>query len=352
MKKDQSYKDIQIRAMHFFIQEGGTRIRAYDMAQVITVLSTIPKLSHHLRTRLPNLTIYDVLSEKDNTLSKLNDAEILVSDCDLLIPHLGKLPKLQWVQSTWAGLDKLIPFIKDKPLNFTLSRFTDQSFGLAMSEYVIAQIVNFERDQKQQYENQKKADWIKDGKIQDHRLIRDLNIGILGLGNIGKFIAQNLKMFGATVWGMTRTTLNEHLNYVDEHRTTNLLPDILKNCDYIINVLPNTKNTTGLLNGNILEHCKDRNTVFINIGRGTIIDEADLINALECKWIQAAILDVFQEEPLPKSSKLWHLSNVTISPHISGVTRPQDVARLFAENYTKYKNGELIPNSFNYQTGY
>lgn len=111
----------------------------------------------------------------------------MVADCDLLIPYLGKLPKLQWVQSTWAGLDYLNPFIQDKQFDFILSRFSDKSFGLAMSEYVITQIVNFERDQKQQYENQKNSDWITDGKIKNHRLIRDLNIGILGLGNIGKF---------------------------------------------------------------------------------------------------------------------------------------------------------------------
>ncbi|KAK2577225.1 hypothetical protein KPH14_003371 [Odynerus spinipes] len=322
------------------------------MAQVIAVLSTISRLSHHLRTRLPHVIVSDVLSDKDNVLSELSKAEILVADCDLLIPYLDKLPKLQWVQSTWAGLDKLLPYVQDKEINFILSRFSDKSFGLAMSEYVITQIVNYERDQKQQYENQKNADWVVDDKIKDHRLIRDLNIGILGLGNIGRSIAQHLKMFDATIWGMTRTPLKDRINYIDEHRTTDLLPDILKNCDYIINVLPSTKDTIGLLNGQVLENCKNRNVVFINIGRGTIIREADLINALEQKWICAAILDVFPEEPLSKKSKLWHFPNVTISPHISGVTRPQDVARLFAENYTKYINGEPILNSFDWQRGY
>lgn len=179
-----------------------------------------------------------------------------------------------------------------------------------------------------------------------------MNIGILGLGNIGKSIAQHLKIFGATIWGMTRTAVKDHLHYVDEHRTTDQLPDILKNCDYIINVLPSTKDTIGLLNGQILAYCKNHNVVFINIGRGTIIKETDLINALEQQWISAAILDVFEEEPLSERSKLWKLPNVTISPHISGVTRPQDVAKLFEENYTKYINGQAIPHSFDWQRGY
>jgi phosphoglycerate dehydrogenase-like enzyme len=123
-------------------------------------------------------------------------------------------------------------------------------------------------------------------------------------------VAQKLKLFGATIWGMTRTIPNEKLLYVDEHRTISNLPDILENCDYIINVLPSTQETVGLLNGDILQHCETKNTVFVNIGRGSIIRELDLINALEQKWISAAILDVFEEEPLSKESKLWSFPQV------------------------------------------
>lgn len=111
---------------------------------------------------------------------------------------------------------------------------------------------------------------------------------------------------------MTRTVPKEKLLFLDQQRTVDNLPDILKNCDYIINVLPSTENTIGLLNGNVLEHCKDKNAVFINIGRGSIIRETDLINALEQKWISAAILDVFEIEPLPKESKLWSFPQVII----------------------------------------
>lgn len=121
-----------------------------------------------------------------NTLSKLNSAEILIADCDLLIPYADKLTSVKWIQTTWAGLDKFIPHIQDIQRNYILTRFSDESFGLAMSEYVIAQIVNHERDQRQQYENQKNAVWKTEGKLKDHRLIHDLTIGILGLGNIGK----------------------------------------------------------------------------------------------------------------------------------------------------------------------
>jgi len=111
---------------------------------------------------------------------------------------------------------------------------------------------------------------------------------------------------------MTRTVPKEKLPYLDEHRTVDNLPDILKNCDYIINVLPSTQDTIGLLNDNVLEHCKGKNAVFMNVGRGSVIRETDLINALEQKWISAAILDVFEKEPLPKESKLWSLPQVIV----------------------------------------
>lgn len=323
-----------------------------DMAHNVAILSVIPRLSYHVRAQLPSLTIFDVSPEKSDAVSKLKDADILLTDTDLFVPHIDKLPSLKWVQTTWAGVNTLVPAMRDKKLNYTVTRFSDKSFGLAMSEYVIAHIVNFERDQRQQYRNQNNRQWIQDGKISDHRLICDLTVGVLGLGNIGKSIAQRLKAFGATVWGITRTPLKESLDYLDEHRTIDRLPDMLMSSDYIINVLPSTPNTSGLLNGDMLKNCKTRGSVFINVGRGTIVKEADLVNALEQGWISGAILDVFEEEPLPNESKLWTLPQVTISPHISGVTRGKDVAMFFAENYKNYIKGEPLLNEVDLERGY
>lgn len=322
------------------------------MTQVVAVLSAVPRLSYHLRSRLPNLRISDVSPGQADTLAKLNAVEILVADCDLLIPYVNKLTSVKWIQATWAGLDKFVPHVQNTRRDYVLTRFSDETFGLAMSEYVIAQIVNYERDQKQQYENQKLAVWKQEGRLKDHRFIHDLTIGILGVGTIGKSVAEKLKVFGATIWGMTRTVPKEKLPYLDEHRTVDDLSDILKNCDYIINILPSSQDTVGLLNGNVLEHCKDKNTVFINVGRGSVIKEMDLINALEQKWISAAILDVFEKEPLPRESKLWNLPQVTISPHNSAVTISQNVAKLFVANYDRYINGDRMINVFDFNKGY
>ncbi|KAK9307119.1 hypothetical protein QLX08_002446 [Tetragonisca angustula] len=286
------------------------------MAQSIAILSVIPRLSYHLRMKLPNSTIFDVLPDKCDTLSKLQDADIVVTDCNLFLPYTDKLPSVKWVQTTWAGIESLISNLRDKKINYTLTRFSDKSLALAMSEYIIAHIFNFERNQRQQYQNQENKEWITDGNISDYKLISDLSVGILGLGNIGKTIAEKIKMFGATVWGMTRTPLKESLNYIDEHRTIEHLPEVLTNC------------------------------------RGTIIKETDLLNALEQQWILGAILDVFAEEPLSGKSKLWSLPQVTITPHISGVSRARDIADYFVQNYQRYIKGEKLLNIANLEEGY
>lgn len=114
------------------------------------------------------------------------------------------------------------------------------------------------------------------------------------------------------MYGITRIPLKEKLDYLDGHGTTESVPEMLKKCDYIVNVLPTTPSTIGLLNGNVLQNCKDCGTIFVNIGRATIIKETDLINALQQQWIAGAILDVFEDEPLPEHSKLWTLPQVAI----------------------------------------
>lgn len=109
-----------------------------------------------------------------------------MADCDLLIPYVNKLTSVKWIQATWAGLDKFVPHVQNTRRDYVLTRFSDETFGLAMSEYVIAQIVNYERDQKQQYENQRLVVWKQEGRLKDHRFIYDLTVGILGVGTIGK----------------------------------------------------------------------------------------------------------------------------------------------------------------------
>lgn len=108
----------------------------------------------------------------------------MIADYDLIAPHIYNLQHLKWLQGTWAGLDVITPFI-DKPLPFLLTRFSGDHFGRMMSEYVISNIVNHERDFDKVYKNQIARNWNIEGKIHSYRVISDLTIGILGIGQIG-----------------------------------------------------------------------------------------------------------------------------------------------------------------------
>lgn len=318
----------------------------------IAVLSEIPHLSYHLHKVLPSVTFCDVVPDSQDSFSHLFNSEIVIADANLLISHVDNLPRTKWVQVTWAGVETLVDSMKNKNLPFKVTRFSGDCFGYAMSEYVVSHIVNFERDHRKQFENQSKCLWNINGKIQSHRRLSDLTIGVLGLGEIGKFIVKTLKVFGAAVWGVSRTLPVNQIENLDKHFTLEGLPEVLKNCDYIVNVLPSTPNTKGLLNGDTFKNCSVKKSVFINIGRGSVVKETDLINALEKNWISGAILDVFEDEPLNEKSKLWKFPQVIISPHVAGVSRPDDIAKVFLENYNRYSKGESLKNIINVYRGY
>ena len=154
----------------------------------------------------------------------------------------------------------------------------------------------------------------------------NLTIGILGLGDIGQTLAQACKALGMTVWGVGRRDKSDRQELVDHYTTLSRFPEVLQSCDYVCNILPSTTATKNLLSGNVLESGKDKRPVFINIGRGDVIDEKSLIHALNEGWISGAILDVFEVEPLPKESALWKMPQVIITPHVGAVSFPEEVS--------------------------
>jgi len=106
------------------------------------------------------------------------------------------------------------------------------------------------------------------------------------------------------------------------------------------------------LPGDRLQACSAKKPGFINVGRGDIIDELSLINALNQGWISSAFLDVFETEPLPSTSPLWTMENVTITPHVSGVTMPGDASKAFCRNLGRYIKGQPLLYNFDWVNGY
>ncbi|XP_077997379.1 glyoxylate/hydroxypyruvate reductase A-like [Glandiceps talaboti] len=333
---------------------------------VVTIFCKVPGLQELMRKRCPNIQTKVVdAGEIGNTyglekklsneeLKELAEAEILLTDPGVVVNLLYKFPNLKWMQSTWAGVDNIFDNLdQSKPLpTYKLTRFAGM-FGIHMREYVIGHIIARERKFNDLREDQAKGNWDYALRAK-YRLLSSLSIGILGLGDVGKYVAEACKLFGMTVWGLVRQDLPQEKRspHVDHYRQIDGLPELLQNCDYICNVLPSTNQSRGLLNGNILENCKGKKSVFINVGRGDIMNEESLLNALRQDWISGAILDVFPVEPLPAESPLWNMKQVTITPHISAISITEEVVDLFSKNYEKYVNGEKLSYKVSWEQGY
>lgn len=328
----------------------------------IYVVSRIPNLAEHLREALrgrgevieiaAKFTVQDDCPKlKPEVVEKLKNVEILVTDTHILKEMIYDLPKMKLVQLTSAGVENLVAGInKSRPFpQYSILRAG--CFGALMAEYVVAGIINFERGLYRYFKLQEDKQW--DSVISlDFRTLSDLQIGILGAGVIGEEIAKALSQFGAAVSAFARRSRSrEEVKRSSFQDIIVDLTSLLEDCHYLVNALPSTPNTVGLLDGDVLKQCKN-SPVFINVGRGNIISESSLLQALDKKWISGAILDVFDVEPLPKSSPLWTTPNVIITPHMSGPSRPNEVTKGFIKNFDNYLEGKPLMHKFLFGSHY
>uniref|UniRef100_A0A131XYI2 Putative glyoxylate/hydroxypyruvate reduct n=1 Tax=Ixodes ricinus TaxID=34613 RepID=A0A131XYI2_IXORI len=328
----------------------------------IYVLSRIPNLGHQLTDALKdNASVVEITAKftihddeptiKPEVVQRLQSAEILITDTHILKDILYKLPNMKWVQLTSAGVDNLLPHLdrRKPPPTYTIARAS--CFGILMAEYVVAGIINIERGLYSYYDLQKKKEWFDQASLQ-FRTLSDLTVGILGAGVIGQEIASTLKRFGTAVHGLARRRRSlEELTRSSFEMIHSELSELLKYSDYIVNALPSTPNTTGMLNGEVLKNCRKK-PVLINIGRGTIISEESIIEALNNGWISGAILDVFATEPLPVDSPLWSQPNVIITPHMSGPSRPHEIVKSFMQNFENFTRGDPLFHTFSFTADY
>ncbi|XP_071536827.1 glyoxylate/hydroxypyruvate reductase A-like [Panulirus ornatus] len=288
---------------------------------------------------LDDLLLDDYVDEE--TIAALREATVLFADNQNLPKILGRLPKLQWVQCTFAGVELLTWYFKDKPKpTIPVTRMSSEKFSQMMAEHTIGWIINHERGWLECRRHQVKCKWVKKTRYPVYRSLWGLTVGVMGLGTLGKVVAKFLKMFHSCVHAYTSAppSPGHRSSHVDKYWHTGELHMFLKQCDYIINVLPSTPSTRWLLGGDTLENAK-RNAVFINAGRGDVISEGDIIKALDAGWLSCAILDVFISEPLSPQSPLWKHPKVVITPHTAANIIPEDIAETFALNFRRYQQG-------------
>ncbi|MEE9465055.1 MAG: D-2-hydroxyacid dehydrogenase [Candidatus Neomarinimicrobiota bacterium] len=278
----------------------------------------------------------------ERTSELITDAEFILGDPIVVAPHLDRAENLRWFQATYAGVDAI--FQHSQRRNYLLTRVTGV-FGMNMAEYVLAHILNRERRLPRLAAQQQRREW----RVERYRRLRDLTLGIMGLGTIGREIARLANGFGMVVWGLRRGA--SPVEGLDKTFSNGQLDEFLAGPDYIVSVLPGTPETTDLLSNGRLRACRPE-AVLISIGRGDIINEDSLARALDEGWITGAVLDVFPQEPLPADSPLWHQQGLTITPHVAGLGSATDVVDLFVANLERYRAGQPLEHVVDWKRGY
>jgi glyoxylate/hydroxypyruvate reductase len=308
------------------------------------VSSASPDERQSWREALPKALdgIADVKPFEDLTEDQRSEARVAIV-ANPNPANVAALPNLVWVQSLWAGVERLMG---ELPANGPkIVRLTDPQMAETMSEAVLAWTLYLHRGMPRYIAQQRQKVW------QDHALERpqERTVGVLGLGKLGAAAAMRMKANGFNVLGWSRTEKSIE-GIACRHGRSGLL-EVLGQSDFIVLLMPLTDETRGLLGQDELSACK-KGASIINFARGPIIDTAALINKLDNGPLGHAVLDVFDEEPLPPSSPLWDHDKVTVLPHISAPTIISTASRIVADNIGRYYEDGTVPPAVDRDRGY
>lgn len=256
---------------------------------------------------------------------------------------LDTYPNVKAIFSVGAGVDQLQP---DKiPDSIKLVRLIDPSLTQQMQTYVLSSVMMIHRDHFLYQAQKAQKNW------QQHKvaLPHECSVSILGLGELGKAVAEQLSMLGFTVKGWSRSA--KQIDGISAFHGPQGLSDMLATTDILVSLLPLTEETRGMISAETLAKLPKGASV-INAGRGEQIVDEDLLAALNSGHIQYAILDVFKEEPLPESHPYWTHPRVHVTPHIASITRNDTAGHRLAENLLRWQSGERMTGEVNKTRGY
>ena len=242
--------------------------------------------------------------------------------------HMGAV---QWVHSTGAGVDAWLGSGLTDEILLTRS---PESFGPMIAEWAVARIFAIQQQLVSLLDAQREHRWAP----RDIARVAGTRALLVGTGDIGSAIATSLTALGVHVTGVSRTGASPHAAFRAVHPVERL-PDLVGEADWIVLAIPDTPATRGLVSREVLSRC--RGAALLNAGRGAVVEEHALPEALDQGWLRAAALDVFETEPLPERSPLWGDPRVIVSPHISGLTTVAGAAEGFLECATALERGVL-----------
>ncbi len=311
-----------------------------------------------------NITILPAIKPEEIPAEVWARTEVLYTD--RVLPTLAQAPNLRFIQFHYAGVDSAAdaPILRKPDL---IAATLSGAMSAQVAEYSVAMLMALGHHLPMLMANQAKAEWPQDrwerfGPIE----LRGSTVGLVPYGSISREIARLLVPFDVTILAAKRNAMDptdrgympEGLGDPEGNLFKRLYPiealkSMFKECDFVVVSLPLTPQTRGMIGAAELAAMKP-GAYLVDCGRGGIIDQAALIQALQEKRIAGAALDVFPQEPLPADNPLWKLPNVIITPHIAGISRQYDIhaATMFSENLRRYIDGAAIYNRFDPEKGY
>jgi len=256
--------------------------------------------------------------------------------------QIRQFPNLVWAQSLWAGVEKLVKIL---PANVALVRLIDPQLAETMAEAVVAWTLYLQRNMPFYARQQQNKIW----KQLPVKLAKETRVSILGAGELGVTALSYLAKFNYQLKYWNRS--NKQLGNVEHYQGSSGLQAMLSKTDILISLLPLTKETHGLLNDETLKWLP-HGAQIINFSRGAILDTSSLLPLLDDGSIAHAVLDVFEQEPLPPSSELWEHPSITVLPHISAPTNLISASRIVASNINEYLMTGQLSEAVDRNKGY
>jgi len=263
-------------------------------------------------------------------LSRSGEVNAIIYSDDCEISDFSIFREDTIIFSIFAGVEKTL---LNKTIRQPLVRLIDVEMTECMAEWCAAHVLRYHLD-LDNYIKPTKKEWTISNK---ERLLADqVNIGVLGLGTLGSATARKLKKldFNVSGWSATKKKLDGVKSLVG----TEGLNNILSTSDYLILLLPLTEQTKTIINSESLKLVRN-GAILINAGRGGLVEDNDLLEALDSGKLSECTLDVFNEEPLPPKHPFWHHDKVTVTPHISAPTRLKSSVRAILKNMSRIKKG-------------
>lgn len=246
-------------------------------------------------------------------------------------PPLSSMGNIRWVHCTGAGVDSWL-YPEALPDHIRLTR-SSESFGPMIAEWALARALAFSQQLVDLAQNQRLHRWVP----RDLSAVRGTRAVVVGTGDVGSHVGRLFAALGCRVYGVSRSGDGDPEIFAAMAQVS-ALKDMAAVADWLIVTLPLTAETEGLINRDVMMAC--RGAVLLNAGRGAVVEEGAIVEALDNGWLRGAALDVFETEPLPVDSPLWQDQRVMISPHISGLTTIEGASAGFLECLAAFERGE------------